>query len=91
MKTIYKYAIDVTDEQIVKLPANARILTVQVQGGTPCIWALVDTNEVLIEDVTIRVHGTGHPIDDSDNLDYIGTFQMHGGSLVFHVFREIQL
>lgn len=89
MKTIYKYPIKVTDEQTLKLPVNAKILTVQTQNDTPCIWALVDTSEAQTENVDIRVYGTGHTINDSDNLDYIGTFQMHGGSLVFHVFRDM--
>lgn len=90
MKTIYKYPIEITDEQIILMPAGAIMLTVQVQNGNPFIWAMVDT-EARMEDVPIRVHGTGHPICESSNLEYIGTFQsMYGGNLVFHVFKEIQ-
>lgn len=89
MKTIYKYPIVITDEQTLSMSVGANILTVQVQNGNPFIWAMVDT-EVPTEEVSIRVHGTGHPIPDSLNLEYIGTFQsMYGGSLVFHVFKEI--
>lgn len=29
--TIYKYPLEITDEQVVMLPAYARLLTVQVQ------------------------------------------------------------
>lgn len=35
-----------------------------------------------------RSEVTGHPIQDSDNLEYIGTFQIYGGRLVFHAFVQ---
>lgn len=90
MKTIYKYPIRITDIQRFPMPVGAKILTVQVQNGNPFVWAMVDTG-VSTEEVSIRVHGTGHPICDSSNLEYLGTFQsMYGGNLVFHVFKEIQ-
>lgn len=84
--TIYKYSIEVTDVQMVSMPIGAEILTVQVQNETPCIWALVDSNAPL-ENVKIRVHGTGHPVNGEENLEYIGTFQLLGGRLVFHTFK----
>ena len=90
MKTIYKYPIKIIDRQTFPIPVGANILTVQVQNGNPFVWAMVDT-EALTEEVSIRVYGTGHPISDRSNLEYIGTFQsMYGGHLVFHVFKEIQ-
>lgn len=91
MKKIFKYPIMITDKQSFPMPVGAKILTVQVQNGNPCIWAMVDP-EALTEEVTIRVHGTGHTIYDSSNLEYIGTFQsMYGVNLVFHVFKEKHL
>lgn len=33
----------------------------------------------------VRIFGTGHPGITPD-MDYIGTFQVAGGDLVFHVF-----
>lgn len=90
MKTIYKYPIEVTDEQTLTLPKDAQILAFQMQGSTPCIWAMIDTKEKRTEQITVRVHGTGHPIADSERLTYLGTFQMHGGHLVFHAFYSKQ-
>lgn len=90
MKTIYKYPIEITNKQTFPMPVGSNILTVQVQNGKPFIWAMVDT-AVPTEEVAIRVYGTGHPILDSSNLEYIGTFQsMYGGNLVCHVFKEIR-
>lgn len=88
MKKIYKYAIEITDDQDIVMPVGAKILTVQNQNGVPCIWAMVDPNSEK-ENVHIRVHDTGHNVPDSDRLEYIGTFQMCGGSLVFHVFKVL--
>lgn len=84
---VYKYPIEVTDYQSVTLPQNAEILTVQVQNGQPCIWALVNPENETVER-NLRIVGTGHPIDDeARKLIYIGSFQMYGGRLVFHVFE----
>lgn len=86
MKKIFKYPIEVTDEQVVLLPTGAKILTIQSQGDIPCIWALVDPTAPRNEAVNIRIHGTGHDVPDSENLEYVNTFQMMGGRLVFHSF-----
>jgi hypothetical protein len=32
------------------------------------------------------MYGTGHDMPD-DPGQYVGTFQMHGGALVFHLFE----
>jgi hypothetical protein len=87
MKTIYKYPILVVDEQTVIMPFGAEILTVQMQNGQPCLWALVDTSNP-INQRHIQVRGTGH--DCSDAGRYIGTFQMENGELVFHVFEVVK-
>lgn len=84
-KIIYKYPLRATDEQVIKMPANASILAVQVQNHIPCIWALHDISAPAV-DTHIRIYGTGCKIDDASGLFHIGTFQAEGGSLVFHVF-----
>ena len=86
MEKIFKYPIEVTDEQVVLLPTGAKILTIQNQGEVPCIWALVNPTAPKDMAITIRIHGTGHDVPDSDSLEYISTFQMMGGRLVFHSF-----
>ncbi len=103
MLTIWKFPLSVDDVQTVAMPQGARILTVQVQQGQPCLWAAVDS-EQPVKPRTIRMYGTGHPIDPEDcyhwPLDgpgprvplpggFIGTFQLNGGLLVFHVFEKL--
>lgn len=83
MKSIWKFGLEVTDEQTVEMPVGAKPLSVQVQHGTPCLWALVDT-KALKEKRVVQIFGTGHPV--ADEGDYVGTFQIEGGALVFHAF-----
>ena len=83
MKKIFKYPLMTTDIQSLLIPVGAEILTVQVQGATPCIWALVNP-ELPEKQITVQTFGTGHHVDGEGK--YIGTYQLEGGSLVFHVF-----
>lgn len=84
---VYKYELEITDEQIIRLPFAAEILTVQMQGDKCCLWALVDPRNELNER-TICIYGTGHPIPDKIRLKYISTFQIQHLGLVFHAFEK---
>ncbi len=85
---IYKYELAVVDWQNISLPSGAKILTIQTQGENVCLWALVDPNAEN-EIRYIEIFGTGHPIlsDRGTAREYISTFQLHGGQLVFHAFE----
>lgn len=92
MKTIHKYVLQISASQPVVMPRGAKILTVQSQGHTPCIWALVDPDEVA-EMRIIEIYGTGDPIHALPNgkgRQYIGTFQIKNGESVFHAFEYIR-
>lgn len=87
MKTIWKVEIKPWDRVSVELPEGADILTVQLQNGLPHIWALVD-DQKEIKMVEIYVFGTGQLVPNHVTLeDYIGTYQMNDGKLVYHLFR----
>lgn len=88
MKTIWKYLLEVVDDQLLELPLESEILTVQMQHGKPQLWAIVNP-ELSKEKRHIRIHGTGHRVSTVDTLKYISTFQMENGVLVFHVFEVI--
>lgn len=85
MRKVYKYPLRVTDEQEIEIPYNAECLSVQMQDGQVCLWALVNPDAVMSK-LRILIAGTGHPIDENEIFKYISTFQMHGGKLVFHAF-----
>lgn len=86
MTTVWKFPLEVVDRQTIEMPADARILSVQTQHGTPCLWAAVDPGrETVLR--TILVVGTGHPHGELPE-SFIGTFQLYAGDLVFHVFED---
>ena len=87
MKTVYKYDIPITDYFSLDLPANSRILSVQVQRDIPCIWVEIDTEETQCR-TDFRLVGTGHNLKE-DNLLYIGTFQLFNGMLVYHLYEVL--
>jgi hypothetical protein len=90
MKSIWKYQIEIIDEQTITIPKGATILSVQNQDNTTCIWALIDSNNEKIKR-SVAVVGTGNPflLNDS-NYDYIGTIQSNRNyfNFVWHVFIE---
>lgn len=88
---IYKWGVPVKDDFTIELPEDARVLTVQTQGGiggAPQMWVLCDPNAKK-ERRRFRVFGTGHPVESDDDLEYVGTFQLEDGALVFHLFEAM--
>lgn len=85
--TVWKYAVELTDEFSIWMPVGAKPLSVQLQDGEPQLWALVDANEERKEYRRFRLAGTGHLVTEEYPI-YVGTFQMDGGRLVWHLFAE---
>ena len=87
MKTVYKYTIgQIADSVTLSLPIGAQPLCVNLQRGIICLWAIVDTEEVQKEDVTVVCVGTGHPMDDHLDYKYLGTILVANDALVLHYF-----
>ena len=92
MGKIFKYEVGFAQNQVIDMPRGATILALQVQYEKPVIWALVDP-DAPCEPRTFVTVGTGHempPFEDQGGQQrtYIGTYQVNGGRLVFHVFEE---
>jgi len=81
---IWKYPLG-PGENVLEMPSGAEILTVQVQGHQPVLWAKVIPN-LPKEKRIIRVLATGEGFNGT-GLKYISTFQIAGGSLIFHAFE----
>jgi len=84
-RSIWKYPVSIEDEFEVQMPCGSQILSVQVQGDQPFFWASVEKDNDLRKR-RFAVRGTGHPTDDVATSAFIGTFQLHAGQLVFHLF-----
>lgn len=92
MITIYKYPFSVAGRRVtINLPADAKILKVEVQAGPmyqPCLWAWVDT----VREISPRnflIFGTGHDMDRGEFRvgSHISTFQQAG--FVWHMFEDL--
>lgn len=81
---IWKWSLLVTDQQPLLIPKGAQFLSVQKQGREINLWALCDP-AAQTEERFIGIYGTGNPIP-YDPGTFLGTFQLAGGDLVFHVF-----
>lgn len=88
MKTIFKYPLEVKHEQKIKMPYKSQALCVQVIGNIPTIYAIVNKHCEEVDRTFVTI-ATGEEFPDNDNLKYIGTYQLIGGELIFHVFEQI--
>lgn len=86
MLSIWKYPFAVTDFFSLDMPQGAEVLCVQMQGAQPCIWARVNT-EAVPKPRDFQIFGTGHDASDTEGSRYVGTFQLNGGALVFHLYE----
>jgi hypothetical protein len=89
MTAIWKFPLPIDDEVQIQMPRGAIVLTVAVQRGQACLWAVVDTMQT-VEPRRFAVRGTGHPVaatPDALGWSYIGSIQLMDGELVFHVFE----
>ena len=85
MKTIYKWSLTPGSTDL-HMPAGAKVLTVQMQGDQPQLWAMVDSSQLKWWR-TFEIYGTGQPMPENPG-EYVATFQMEHGALVQHVFEQ---
>jgi hypothetical protein len=83
---IWKFAVPVERSFKVEMPKDAEVLSVQVQHGAPCMWAMCDPNAKKEERI-FHVIGTGHEVGDRPITKFIGTFQLEGGAFIGHLFE----
>lgn len=69
------------------MPKDAKLLSVQMQGNTPILWAVCD-NEVTHQDRDIVMYMTGEEMEKGA-LEYIGTVENKG--FVMHFFEKVVL
>ena len=81
---MWKWELEIEDEQDVMIPEDAHFLSVQAQGNKVVLWGLVNVHAKAVPHRILMV-GTGHPFFKGEH-HYLGTVQTHGGDLVLHVF-----
>ena len=86
MRTIWKYEVPILDDFTLDLPLGAKVLCTDMQWNTPFIWVLVDPEEPTAT-YRFALRGTGHDASGLSADHHIGSFLLHGGALVFHLFQ----
>ena len=93
MNAVWKFPISIFNQDFhIRMPVGATILSVQVQRGVPCLWALVqnvDTSHYLTNNRFFIALGTGtsYRHNPYGELKFIGTFQLFNGDDVYHLFE----
>lgn len=82
---IWKWPLQIAVLQTLQVPVGAEVLTVQLQGDKPQLWAIVNEHAAT-QPRSFAIYGTGHPMPEQPGF-YIATFQTHDGALVWHVFE----
>jgi hypothetical protein len=90
---IYKYEVKAEAVNKIKIPIGGKILTVQMQNNIPQMWVACDPSREVITRRFVVIP-TGKEVNlpedgESIQLSYIGTFQLEGGALVFHLFELV--
>ncbi len=89
MLQIFKYPVAISDSLTIEMPEGAQVLSVQIQHEQAMLWALVNPHKPLTKRHFLYF-GTGHLITEPvDDLRFVGTVQIRGGSLVFHLFEVV--
>lgn len=82
---VYKYDVAIDDEFELDLPSGSHVLTVQMQHDKPRMWVRHPIKCGTFAKHRFRLAGTGHTI--SGSWSYVGSFQMHQGAIVLHLFE----
>lgn len=85
MKTIWKFPLDITDCQTIKMPVDTTIISAQMQNNQLALWGIV-LPDAPLEPRIFRIIGTGNPFPDPYTCKFIATIQ--DGSFVWHLFEK---
>lgn len=81
--TIWKFPLELTERQVIRMPAGAEILKVARQHHRLQLWARVQADMATVSRL-IRITGTGHPA--SRTAAHIDS--LVDGEFVWHFFDE---
>ena len=86
MKRIFKYSLGYSENQEIKMPEDAKVVSFQSMNSGLFIWALVDDDN-LLKPRHFFITTTGQAITEN-NLHYIGT-EVVNNSMVYHLFEVV--
>lgn len=85
MHQICKYPLQITDQQQVLMPRNAKILAAGIDNmNNVCLWASVnDEAPKMVR--AIKVVGTGNPFEDTHLWKHVSTVAAY--PFIWHIFE----
>jgi len=96
-KIMYKYQLEVVDEQEIEMPFGSKIVKVDTQLGMVGmnkypkdflqIWCICPIGSTTVKRKFIII-ATGSEFNDS-GLEFIGTVVFKASNLVYHVFEKL--
>lgn len=86
MTKVNKYLLKITDVQILKLPEQAKVLSVLEQHACVALYVLEDSDCPANDLYTVRIVGTTYEIPDMTGFVFVGTCLIHQGLTTTHVF-----
>ncbi len=90
IRTVWKYPLEVRDEQTIKVPEGSLALSVIAQNNVLTLYCCVDTESpIKLERVVIMGTGQLYEPPDLPLLSYLGTVPTYNGNLVWHVFTSL--
>lgn len=86
-KTVWKFQLRQTRDQVVKVPEGAVPVLVADQRGGLMVWVECDPGREM-RATNFVVVGTGHPVPDLATHSHIGSVTMSRTGLVWHVYMD---
>lgn len=88
MRKIYKYPLEIVDEQIVNVPAGAILLTAMLVNDQICLYAVVDESQPM-KQRAFYIYATLDEMQDETfaRIRHIATV-IHN-QYVWHIFENI--
>lgn len=101
MRVIYKFPLATAHKQLLMIPPlmdkvngvdclvspSKQVLHLDVQNGVPTIWCMCDKGREP-EAVEVITRVTGFEGFEADSTKHIGSYLLHNGTFVGHVFMK---
>lgn len=86
MKTIFKYKLQIQDQQVFEIPLSGHQFKILQGDFAPFLYCIVDTDAPMRR-VIVTIVGTGNPVPD-DCSYWVGIIKgtIKIGSFIWHVF-----
>ncbi len=91
MLKVMQYRLRIIDKESILMPKGAKILSVKMVQGKPCVFVLADIEQEEKEERVFRLYDTNRAFDAGSikNDGYIGTISLDDGELNYHVFEGV--